>query len=64
MPDSTNREKDILLIGISIQLSIFAMVVFFPLLFVSVILFFIVAMNETIRRLDEYSATDRPIATD
>ena len=64
MAATSSREKDILLIGIAIQLSIFALLVFFPLVFVSAFLFLTVVVNETIRRLDEYSATDRPIATD
>ena len=64
MTDSSSRDKDILLIGISIQLSIFALLVFFPLVFVSVFLFFTVVVNETIRRLDEYSGTNTLATTD
>ena len=55
MVAAPDREKDILLIGIAIQLSIFALLIFFPLVFVSAFLFLSVVVNETIRRMDEYS---------
>ena len=64
MEDPSNREKDILLIGIAIQLSIFALLVLSPLMMVSVILFVIVVLNETIRRLDEYSDAKRSVTAD
>lgn len=55
MTGTSNRDKDILLIGIAIQLSVFAILLYFPLVFVSALLFLNVIVNETIRRLDEYS---------
>ena len=64
MEATSSREKDILLIGIAIQLSIFALLVFFPLMMVSVILFVIVVLNEAIRRLDEYSDAKRSATAD
>lgn len=57
MSDTESRQKDILLLVLAVQLSVFVMVmpVLFPLVFVSGFLTLSVIVNEAIRRLDDYS---------
>ncbi len=57
MPSPEERQKDLLLIGVGIQLSLFAVLIpaLFPLVFVSGFILLWVVADEAIRRLDEYS---------
>ncbi|WP_338737943.1 hypothetical protein [Haloplanus salilacus] len=57
MPSTEERQKDVLLLGFGIQLSLFAVLIpaLFPLVFVSGFILLWVLIDETIRRLDEYS---------
>jgi hypothetical protein len=57
MPSTEERQKDLLLLGIGIQLSLFAVLIpaLFPLVFVSGFILLWVLIDEMIRRLDEYS---------
>lgn len=50
-----SRQKDILLMVLAIQLSVFGVVLFFPLILVSGLITMNVIFNEAIRRLDEYA---------
>lgn len=57
MPSTEEQQKDLLLLGIGIQLSLFAVLIpaLFPLVFVSGFILLWVLIDEMIRRLDEYS---------